>query len=122
MLFLFGIALGIFGSALVLRFGPASEWFIWPIPALISPFAGVLYPVSTLPQWMQAISAALPPSYVFEQLRIIVSGGTVSAAALALSASLAVLYILAAYWFFARIYRHALRTGVIARYSAENLG
>ena len=122
VLFLFGIALGIFGSALVLRFGPASEWFIWPIPALISPFAGVLYPVSTLPQWMQAISAALPPSYVFEQLRIIVSGGTVSAAALALSASLAVLYILAAYWFFARIYRHALRTGVIARYSAENLG
>jgi len=47
VLFLFGIALGIFGSALVLRFGPASEWFVWPIPALISPFAGVLYPITT---------------------------------------------------------------------------
>ncbi|MDO8536541.1 MAG: ABC transporter permease [Candidatus Omnitrophota bacterium] len=121
-LFLFGIALGIFGSALVLRFGPASEWFIWPIPALISPFAGVLYPVSTLPQWMQAVSRCLPPSYVFEQLRVIVSGGTASGTALAWSASLAIAYILAAYWFFARIYRHALRTGIIARYSAENLG
>ena len=122
VLFLFGIALGIFGCGLVLRFGPASEWFIWPIPALISPFAGVLYPVSTLPQWMQVISRLLPPSYVFEQLRIIVSGGTASGAALMWSACLAVVYILAAYWFFARIYRHALRTGVIARYSAENLG
>lgn len=122
VLFLFGIALGIFGSALVLRFGPASEWFIWPIPALISPFAGVLYPVSTLPQWMQVVSRFLPPSYVFEQLRIIISGGTASGVALVWSACLAVLYILAAYWFFARVYRHALRTGIIARYSAENLG
>lgn len=122
VLFLFGIAFGIVGSALVLRFGPASEWFIWPIPALISPFAGVLYPVSTLPQWMQVISRALPPSYVFEQLRVIVSGGRASWVALAWSACLAVVYILAAYWFFVRVYRHALRTGLIARYSAENLG
>jgi ABC-2 type transport system permease protein len=122
VLFLFGIALGIFGSGLVLRFGPASEWFIWPIPALISPFAGVLYPVSTLPQWMQFIARMLPPSYVFEQLRIIVSGGTASGIALVWSAFLAVMYILAAYLFFSKVYRHALRSGIIARYSAENLG
>src|SRR3954470_282652 len=31
ILFLFGIALGIVGCAIVMRFGPASEWFIWPI-------------------------------------------------------------------------------------------
>ncbi len=41
VLFLFGISLGIFGCALVLRFGPAAEWFIWPIPAFISPLACV---------------------------------------------------------------------------------
>ncbi|MFA5255345.1 MAG: ABC transporter permease, partial [Candidatus Omnitrophota bacterium] len=93
-----------------------------PIPALISPFAGVLYPVSTLPQWMQVVSRILPPSYVFEELRAVVSGGTVSGMALVWSASLAILYILAAYRFFARVYRHALHTGIIARYSAENLG
>ena len=121
VLFLFGIALGIFGSALVFRFGPASEWFIWPIPALISPFAGVLYPVSTLPQWMQAVSRVLPPSYVFESLRAIVSGGSVSGAGLLWAACLAVGYILLAYWFFVRVYKHALRTGLIARYSAESL-
>ena len=122
VLFLFGIALGIFGSGLVLRFGPASEWFIWPIPALISPFVGVLYPVSTLPHWMQVVSRFLPPSYVFEQLRTIISGGAASWFVLALSACLAVVYIFSAYVFFARIYQHTLRTGLIARYSAENLG
>jgi len=121
VLFLFGISLGIFGSALVLRFGPASEWFIWPIPALISPFAGVLYPVSTLPKWMQFFSRLLPPSYVFEALRAIISGSAVSGITLAWSAFLAVGYILSTYWFFTRTYRLALRTGLIARYSAESL-
>src|SRR5262247_574677 len=56
VLFLFGIALGITASAVVLRLGPASEWFIWPMPALISPFAGVFYPVATLPAWMQGVA------------------------------------------------------------------
>ena len=121
VLFLFGISLGVFGSGLVLRFGPASEWFIWPIPALISPFVGVFYPVSTLPGWMQAISRILPPSYVFEQLRTIVSGGAASWTALAWSSLLAVGYILLAYLFFTQIYKNALRTGLIARYSAESL-
>lgn len=121
VLFLFGIALGILGSAVVLRFGPAAEWFIWPIPALISPFAGVLYPISTLPEWMQVVSRLLPPSYVFEGLRAIILGGTVSVITLLWAGCLAAGYILLAYWFFTRIYRGALRTGLIARYSAESL-
>jgi ABC-2 type transport system permease protein len=45
VLFVTGIALGVTASALVLRLGPASEWLIWPIPMLISPFAGVFYPI-----------------------------------------------------------------------------
>lgn len=122
VLFLFGISLGIFGSALVMRFGPAAEWFIWPLPALISPFVGVLYPVTTLPHWMQAVSRLLPPSYVFEGLRAIVSGGPASGTALAIGGVLAAGYIFLAYWFFTKVYRSALRTGLIARYSAENLG
>jgi ABC-2 type transport system permease protein len=121
VLFLFGISLGIFGSGLVLHFGPASEWFVWPIPALISPFVGVLYPVSTLPAWMQVVSRFLPPSYVFEALRTIISGGKASGIALLLSAVLAVGYIILAYLFFKKVYQRALRTGLIARYSAESL-
>jgi ABC-2 type transport system permease protein len=121
VLFLFGIALGVTATAIVLRFGPATEWFIWPIPALVSPFAGVLYPLATLPAWMQAVSRLLPPAYVFEGLRAILAGRSVSIAVLAGSGALAVVDILLAGWFFARIYRHAVRTGLIARYSAETL-
>src|SRR5579864_7391187 len=120
-LFLFGIALGIFACGMVLRFGPASEWLIWPIPAVLSPFAAVFYPLSTLPQWMRFISRALPPSYVFEGMRAIVSRASFSGTTLAIGNILAVAYILLASLFFTRIYRQAVRTGLIARYSAESL-
>jgi ABC-2 type transport system permease protein len=120
-LFLFGIGLGIFASGVVLRFGPATEWFIWPIPALISPFAGVFYPVSTLPDWMQIVSRALPPSYVFEGMRAYLAHGTISTQSLLIGAGLDLLYIIFACWFFKRMYVHAVRTGLIARYSAETV-
>ncbi|HZH15308.1 MAG TPA: ABC transporter permease [Archangium sp.] len=121
VLFLFGIALGIFGAAIVLRLGPSAEWFVWPIPAVVSPFAGVFYPLATLPEWMRAVAHLLPPSYVFEGMRTIVAGGAFSGTSLLWGVGLAVLYILLASWCFTRVYRHAVRTGLIARYSAESV-
>ena len=121
VLFLSGIALGILGCAIVLRLGPASEWLIWPIPSLISPFVGVFYPLSVLPGWMQAVSHMLPPAYVFEGMRAVVAGKGVDPASLALGGGLAVLYLLLACLYFASVYRYALRSGLIARYSAESV-
>ena len=121
VLFLFGIALGVTASALVLRLGPAAEWFIWPIPALISPFASVFYPLETLPEWMRTVSLILPPSYVFEGLRSVVKGGSVSPLAMLAGGLLALAYIVVASVIFNRTYKHAVRTGLIARYSAESL-
>ena len=121
ILFVFGIAIGVAASAIVLWFGPASEWFVWPIPALIAPFGGVFYPVATLPRWMQLVASLLPPASVFESIRAIVAGRPVSAGSLASSAVLAVVYLFLGTWLFARVHRHAVRVGLIARYSAETL-
>jgi ABC-2 type transport system permease protein len=121
ILFVFGIAIGVAASALVLWFGPASEWFVWPIPALIAPFGGVFYPVATLPRWMQSVAYAMPPAAVFDAIRAIVAGQPVSGVALAWSAALSVVYLLLGAWVFARVHRHAIRVGLIARYSAETL-
>src|SRR5215467_1813061 len=93
VLFLFGIALGILGAAIVLRFGPASEWFIWPVPALVSPFAGVFYPISTLPHWMQYICMLLLPSYIFENVRTIVAVCEASVTELIIDINLAIFYL-----------------------------
>jgi ABC-2 type transport system permease protein len=121
VLFLFGIALGVVGAAVVLRFGPASEWFVWPMPALVSPFAGVFYPLSTLPLWMRGAARALPPSYVFEGMRAVVAGGEASWPSLAWGVLLAVGYVLLACWLFVRVHKHVVRTGLLARYSAESV-
>lgn len=120
-LFLFGIALGVLASASVLRFGPAAEWFVWPLPAMLAPFAGVFYPISTLPRWMRLLARVLPPSYVFECLRAVAAHRAVSGMSLVEGGILALFYIGAAGWFFTRTYRAALRSGLIARYSAETV-
>jgi ABC-2 type transport system permease protein len=121
VLFLFGIAMGIFATSIVLRLGPAAEWFVWPLPALISPFVSVFYPLSTLPEWMQWTARLLPPSYVFESLRATVNGRGPWWTGLALSVVLALLYIAVAAITFTRVFRLAVRTGLIARYSAESV-
>lgn len=122
LLFVFGITLGVLACAMVLRLGPATEWFVWPIPALISPFVGVFYPVSTLPAWMRAVARLLPPSYVFEGMRTILSGGSASGKLLCEGGMLSLVYLAFSFWCFTRTYRRALRSGLIARYSAETLG
>ncbi len=121
VLFLTGISLGIAASAIVLRLGPASEWLIWPIPMLISPFAGVFYPVTVLPVWMQAVAMILPPSYVFEGMRSVVAGSPAPWDRLAVGGGLALVYLVLACLFFFAMYRTVIRNGIIARYSAETL-
>jgi ABC-2 type transport system permease protein len=121
VLFLTGIAFGVAAAALVLRLGPASEWLVWPIPMIISPFAGVFYPVTILPGWMQAIATFLPPAYVFEGMRAVVAGKPAPWDRLLLGGWLAIVYLVLACLFFTSVYRTAIRTGLIARYSAETL-
>lgn len=121
ILFLFGIALGIVGCTLVLRLGPSAEWFVWPIPAILSPFAGVFYPVSTLPAWMQVVAYLLPPAYVFEGTRSIVTGKGLDTSSLVIGTALAVAHLAIASLFFTRVYRRAVRTGLLSRYSAESV-
>jgi ABC-2 type transport system permease protein len=77
--------------------------------------------MSTLPAWMQFAGKLLPLSYVFEGVRTIVAGGTVPGISLILGLGLSITYVLLACWYFTRVYRNAVRSGILARYSAESL-
>jgi ABC-2 type transport system permease protein len=121
VLFAFGVALGVLASAMVLRFGPASEWLVWPIPALLSPFCGVFYPLSVLPAWMHAVAYALPPAYVFEGMRQLVLGRPFTPLPVVWAAVLALAHILLASYCFVAVFRYAVRSGLLARYSAETV-
>jgi ABC-2 type transport system permease protein len=65
-------ALGLMSTGAVLRWGMAAESIAWLIVFMLLPIACVFYPVSTLPDWMQPLALALPPTYVFEGLRALV--------------------------------------------------
>jgi ABC-2 type transport system permease protein len=70
---------------------------------------------------MRAISYLLPHSYIFESMRSILRGQPASIPSLLIGASMAVLYVLLACWFFKKTFQRAVRTGLIARYSAETV-
>ena len=124
ILLIFAIAMGIFVSAMVFRLGPSAEWLGWPIPFVISIFAGVYYPISTLPGSLRSISAIIPASYVFESMRTIFSSGVLLnklVPDLIIGTVLAIVYLIAASFYFIRVYKRNLITGSIARFNTEAL-
>lgn len=62
-------AVGIFVAGLLLRNGLGAENLAWTFMFLLLPLTCVYYPVSVLPEWLQAIAWMLPPTYVFEGMR-----------------------------------------------------
>src|SRR5712691_9059063 len=68
-LILTGWAIGILVSGLVLRNGLGAESLAWTIMFLLLPLTCVYYPMTILPEWLQAVAWALPPTYVFEGMR-----------------------------------------------------
>jgi ABC-2 type transport system permease protein len=65
-------AVGMFCSGLVLRHGLGAESLAWSLMFFFLPLTCVYYPVSTLPEWIQPLSWALPPTAVFEGMRALV--------------------------------------------------
>ena len=62
-------SVGLATSGLILRNGLAAETIAWSAMFAMMPFACISYPVATLPAFLRPISWALPPTYVFEAMR-----------------------------------------------------
>jgi len=119
ILFFFGLALGLYTTAMIFRFGPSSEILAWSIPALLPPFSGIFYPVSTLPTWLQWIAKFIPVSHVFEGMRSAVLSGTLDFDRLIFASILAVIIFVIMYWYLLRSYRYVLRNGLFTRFMTE---
>ncbi len=124
ILLIFGIAMGVFVSAMIFRLGPSAEWLGWPIPLVLSLFVGVYYPVATLPAYLRGFSRLFPPAYVFESMRTILATGAFRnnlALELLIGGMLAIAYLVLTSLFFVKIYAKNLESGTIARFNAEAL-
>jgi ABC-2 type transport system permease protein len=72
-LILTGWAVGIFVSGVVMRNGLGAENLAWSVMFLLMPLTCVYYPVSVLPAWLQVVAWSLPPTYVFEGMRALLT-------------------------------------------------
>jgi ABC-2 type transport system permease protein len=70
-LIFFGWMIGLTANGVVIRYGMGAESFTWVAVFFFLPLCCVYYPLATLPWWLQPVSAALPPTHVFEGLRAI---------------------------------------------------
>jgi ABC-2 type transport system permease protein len=66
-------SVGVFVSGVIMRNGLGAENFAWTIMFLLMPLSCVYYPVAVLPQWLQVFAWMLPPTYVFEGMRALLT-------------------------------------------------
>ena len=69
---LIGWSIGLFVSALVLRYGQSFEELAWAIIFIVLPFSCVYYPLSSLPEAMQTFSGMFPTTLIFEEMRSLI--------------------------------------------------
>ena len=110
-LFLFGWALGVATSGLIIRYGHAAEALIWGIPFLIQPVSAVFYPLSVLPVWVQLLSKLLTSTYVFEGMRSVIATGAMPWRFTVTAFALNVAYFILGSLFFQKMFEKSRETG-----------
>lgn len=112
-LLLFGWAVGIFATAIILRYGLSAEILAWGLAFLIQPLSAVYYPVAVLPSALQYVAYALPTTYIFEGMRLVRDTGEIPAQQLILAFGLDAIYLALALAFFGWIFTLARRKGLL---------
>jgi ABC-2 type transport system permease protein len=76
-LYIFGITLGLFVSAGLIRFGPSFENIAWSSLFLLAPLGCIYYPIEILPNFFQVVAKSLPLVYIFDETRNILLNGLI---------------------------------------------
>lgn len=106
-------SLGLVAAGVILRFGLGAEELAWSLAFLLLPLSCVYYPVSVLPEWLQWIALALPPTHVFEGMRSILLDHTFDPTDLWWALGLNVVYLAAGYATFSWFLGSARQNGTL---------
>lgn len=104
--------IGFISAGIVLRKGQKMQTVIWTLPGMLLPFSAIYFPLDRLGPIMRNISRLVPTSYIFENMRHLVNGGSVVASELILSFGLNFLYLGLAIWFFVRSFEYSKERGL----------
>ena len=112
-LLVFGWALGMMITAVILRAGLGAESFAWLAVFAIAPISAIYYPVSVLPDWLQPVAWAMPPAYVFEGMRTVLFKNEFHGELLAQAMALNMLYLAIGLATFLYSFRVARQRGLL---------
>ena len=112
-LLVFGWAIGLAVSAMIMRWGLGAEELAWAAIFLIAPVSGVYYPIGVLPPALQAIAYALPSAHVFEGMRAVLLDGTFPWPHFWQAAALNLVFLALGAALFALAVRHAREHGAL---------
>ena len=115
--FLCALVIGLLVCTLVLLFGTRAETSAWAAVNLVVMLAGIYYPISVLPGWVAAISAAIPLTYFLDAFRAGYGFESQFSAPLIKGFALALLYVALAHWALAAAITRARRTGLLLKLS-----
>ncbi|UWU68014.1 ABC transporter permease [Bradyrhizobium sp. NC92] len=104
-------AVGIFVSGLVLRNGLEAQSIVWTLMFAMLPLACVYYPVSVLPARLQYVAWALPPTYVFEGMRALLTEHTFRIDLMLIALGINLVSLAACFWAFLALLRSAKKDG-----------
>ncbi|HEY7651650.1 MAG TPA: ABC transporter permease, partial [Methylomirabilota bacterium] len=115
--FLTALVIGLLVCALVLLFGTRAETSAWAAVNFFVMLGGIYYPISVLPGWVQAISAAIPLTYFLDGIRAGYGFPPQFAFPFATGFALALLYTVLAHWALAAAVTRSRRTGLLLKLS-----
>jgi ABC-2 type transport system permease protein len=106
-------SIGIFVSGLVLRNGLGAESIVWTLMFGILPLACIYYPVTVLPHWLQYVAWSLPPTYVVEGMRALLSDHVFRVDLMIEAFAINVVLLAASFAIFLALLRSARRHGAL---------
>ena len=115
--FLTSLIIGLLVCSLVVLFGTRAETSAWAAVNFVVMLAGIYYPVSVLPGWVQVVSALVPLTYFLDAFRQGYGFEPHYAHAWLRGFALTGLYIVLAHWALASAITRSRRTGLLLKLS-----
>lgn len=118
-LMVFGWALGMISTALILRWGQAAESLAWAVPFFIQPVVCVFYRVEDMPAWAQPLAWCFPATPIFEGMREVMRTGAMNWNHLWLAGGLNVIYLALAGWLFVWVLNLTRKRGLLTKFATQ---
>jgi len=114
-LLFFALALGIAITGMIFRYTTKIQALAWSFAGLLMPVSCVMYPISSLPKWLQYIAWMMPTAHSFEGMRQVLAGKGFSPQHFWWGAGLNAIYFILAVVFFLWIFEKARSRGLLVK-------